>query len=81
MQNFAECIAGKGKFCGRKLCKKLRGQASIYSATSQLRHHSGPKINVKQSCSCSEVFKMAEKLACRDFRRTIEHRPMGIQTK
>ena len=26
MQNFAECIAVKGKFCGRKLCKKLRGQ-------------------------------------------------------
>ena len=24
--NFAECIAEKGKFCGRKLHKKLRGQ-------------------------------------------------------
>ena len=27
MLNFAECIAGKGKFCGRKLRKKLQGQA------------------------------------------------------
>ena len=27
LPNFAECIAGKGKFCGRKLRKKLRGQA------------------------------------------------------
>ena len=26
LPNFAECIAGKGKFCGRKLRKKLRGQ-------------------------------------------------------
>ena len=39
-----------------------------YSATSQLQHHSWPKINVvKQRCHCSEVFKMADKSACRDF--------------
>ena len=52
------------------------------SGTSQLRHHSGPKTYaVKQRCRCSEVFKMADKLACRNFRRTIEHRPMEVQTK
>ena len=38
MQNFAECIAGKGKFCGRNAAascpKKLRGQKEvILSAT------------------------------------------------
>ena len=31
LPNFAECIAGKGKFCGRKLRKKLRGQ--VYSGS------------------------------------------------
>ena len=41
----------------------------------------GPKINVvKQRCR-SELFKMAEKSACRDFRKAIEHRPMEVQTK
>ena len=29
MQNFAECIAVKGIFCGRKLRKKLRGQIKV----------------------------------------------------
>ena len=39
------------------------------SATSQLRHHSRPKINVvKKRCRCCEVFKMANKSACIDFR-------------
>ena len=49
----------------------------IYSGTSQLQHHSGPKIYVfKQRCRCSEVFK-AVKSTCCDFRRAIEHRPYG----
>ena len=53
-----------------------------YSATSQLRHHSGPKINVvKQRCRFSKVFKMADKSASRDFCRIIEHRPIEVQTK
>ena len=53
-----------------------------YSGTSQLRHHSGSKIYVvKQRRRCLEVFKMAVKLTCCDFRRTIKHRPMEVQTK
>ena len=54
----------------------------LYSGTSQLRHHSGPKMYVeKQRYRCSKVFKMAVKSTGIDFRRTIEHRPMEVQTK
>ena len=61
---------------------QLQKHQQIYGGTSQLRHHSGPKIYVvKQMCRCSEVFKMADKSACREFHRTREHRPMEAQTK
>ena len=41
MQNFAECIAGKGKFCGRNLRKKLQGQTSdFFLNRSKLRRES-----------------------------------------
>ena len=62
--------------------KKGKFSKSIYSGTSPLQNHSGPKIYVvKQGYRCPEVFKIADKLACRDFRRTIEHRPMEVQSK
>ena len=41
--NFAECIAGKGKFCGRKLRKKLRRKIGLRTLESILVF-SRPKI-------------------------------------
>ena len=41
MQNFAVCIAGKGKFCGRKLRKKLRGKIAQRRITDYIQRCGG----------------------------------------
>ena len=71
---------GLGAF--RDKSQQIKTAVKFICIVTTVEPHSGPKISVvKQGCRCSEVFKMADKSACRDFRKTIENRPMEVQTR